>query len=92
MASVVDAWEPLLAAGDKTAFLARAMKNLRSLHNCLLSMEDTNSFMAMTINRCVDYTKASKGLGLVPRLDTVVLDRKMEVPVRLIRDANIRAG
>jgi len=32
-----------------------------------------NNFMLMTINRCMDYTKASKGLKLKPKYETVDL-------------------
>jgi signal transduction histidine kinase/CheY-like chemotaxis protein len=88
MTSVVDSWNALLDEQKPSLFQNTLRDGLQTLHKCLLSMEGTNSFMAMTINRCVDYTKASKGLGLVPRLDTVLLDRKIAVPVRLIREAN----
>jgi CheY-like chemotaxis protein len=48
-------------------------------------MHGSNSFMTMTINRCIDYTKASKGVKLVPKLETVELKPKFDMPVDLMR-------
>jgi CheY-like chemotaxis protein len=58
----------------------------RAVNGCLGTMQGTNSFMTMTINRCVDYTKASKGFKLVPKLETVSLQAALEMPVQLMRD------
>lgn len=35
------------------------------------NITNANSFMLMEINRCVDYTKASKGIPLVPKFEGV---------------------
>eukprot|EP00981_Chlorochromonas_danica_P007306 scaffold1662_cov232-Ochromonas_danica.AAC.1 len=47
--------------------------NILSILNCVQNIRNTNSFMLMTINRCIDYTKASKGLKLVPKYETIDL-------------------
>ena len=86
MKLIIDAWEPILQSNVPADFLAQAAERLASLRACLTSMETTNSFMAMTINRCIDYTKASKGIVLVPKYETFNLPMKMEMPVRLLRD------
>ncbi len=36
---------------------------------CLINIRYTNMFMLMTINRCLHYTKASRGLKLIPKYD-----------------------
>jgi hypothetical protein len=55
------------------------------MRSCLKNIHGSNSFMTMTINRCIDYTKASKGVKLVPKLETAVLQAKLEMPVQLMR-------
>jgi CheY-like chemotaxis protein/signal transduction histidine kinase len=45
-----------------------------SVIDCLASLENlriTDSFMMMTINRCLDYTKTTSGVNLVPNKQTV---------------------
>ncbi len=53
-----------------------------SLESCVNNMRNTHSFMLMTINRCIDYTKASKGLKLVPKYETVHLHEALELPIQ----------
>ena len=59
----------------------------KELLNCLQNMSSTNSFMTMTINRCLDYTKASKGFKLVPTFETVSLQQSLDMPVKLLQGA-----
>jgi signal transduction histidine kinase len=42
--------------------------------------------MIMTINRCIDYTKASKGLKLVPKLETVNLLDTLQLPLMCMKN------
>jgi hypothetical protein len=42
-----------------------------SIQTCVTNIQNSNTFMLMTINRCIDYTKASKGMKLVPKYETV---------------------
>ena len=88
MIEVVKGWEEMLGAGKTDLFLQVAPHNLSALSGCLRSMNSTNSFMTMTINRCLDYTKSSKGFKLVPKLETVALQAKLEIPVQLMRDTH----
>ena len=53
---------------------------LEELHNSITSslesiqtLQDVNSFMLMTVNRNLDYTKASTGMGLSPANSTIDL-------------------
>lgn len=63
-----------------------ASNDARSIRTCLQGMLSANSFMTMSINRCLDYTKASKGLKLVPRPETIALAESIHNPVRIMRD------
>jgi len=38
---------------------------------CISSVWNTNSFMLMSINRCVDFSKASNGVVLQPKLELI---------------------
>ena len=51
-----------------TDYLSAFALDLRS-H--ISNIRNTNSFMLMTINRCLDYTKAAGNLKLAPKYDTV---------------------
>ena len=53
----------------------------------LASMNITNSFMTMTINRCLDYTKSTNGFKLVPKFETVSLKQSLSMPVKLMQGA-----
>eukprot|EP01034_Spumella_vulgaris_P044660 gene44660-biopygen37992 len=46
-------------------------RGLTSILDSIHNMKNVNEFMLMTINRCLDYTKASQGLKLVPRMETI---------------------
>jgi signal transduction histidine kinase len=86
MLEVVTSWENLLLNGNHAQFMAKAGANLHAIKKCIHSMSGTNSFMTMTINRCLDYTKASKGFHLVPKQETVTLKSVLEMPIRMLRD------
>ena len=63
---------------------------LAPMRDCLDSILNTNAFMVMTINRCIDYTKASKGMKLVPKLETIDLRETLELPLKVMRDMQQR--
>ncbi len=46
--------------------------------------------MMMTINRCLDYTKASKGLKLVPKHETMNLLETLQLPLDCMRNMQNR--
>ena len=54
--------------------------NIRSIH----------AFMLMTINRCIDYTKASRGLKLVPHLETINLKEVITLPMFCMQEMQSR--
>jgi hypothetical protein len=51
------------------------------IKQCLHGVKNTNAFMLMTINRCIDYTKASKGLKLTPKNETIHLVDVLQLPL-----------
>ena len=48
--------------------------------------------MLMTINRCIDYTKASKGMKLVPKYETVDLREALQFPIECMINIQERIG
>ncbi len=60
----------------------------KDVSDCINSIESTtkyvqnvNNFMLMTINRCLDCTKASNGLKLTPNYETLDLQETLSLPV-----------
>jgi CheY-like chemotaxis protein/signal transduction histidine kinase len=62
------------------------LPHVAAVRACLKSMVGSNSFMTMCINRCLDYTKASKGVKLVPKPETVNLQEALDFPISIMRD------
>jgi signal transduction histidine kinase len=50
----------------------------------LRSMRNVNAFMLMNINRCMDYTKATNGLKLVPHIETAPLIETIALPLHVM--------
>ncbi len=61
---------------------------LSNLKTCIENIRNTNSFMLMTINRCLDYTKASNGMKLVPKYETIDFEETLKLPLQCM--ANIQ--
>ena len=55
------------------------------VRDCVEIIKHINSFMLMSINRCIDYTKASNGVKLVPRLETVNLIEIINLPLSIMK-------
>ena len=60
--------------------------HLSTISYCVNNIRNTNAFMLMTINRCIDYTKASKGMKLVPKYETVDLHETLHLPLNCMRN------
>jgi CheY-like chemotaxis protein len=52
-----------------------------NINSSLSIINDIHSFMMMVINRCVDFTKASRGIELKATLETIDLQRVVSLPV-----------
>eukprot|EP00981_Chlorochromonas_danica_P013266 scaffold6042_cov247-Ochromonas_danica.AAC.11 len=63
---------------------------LQSVTSVISNMRTSNSFMLMAINRCLDYTKASKGVKLMPKYDTIDLQQTMLLPLNCMKDTQQR--
>ncbi len=59
---------------------------LFNLKSCLVNLSDTNTFMLMTINRCIDYTKVTKGLKLLPHIETTDWMETIQLPLQCMRN------
>eukprot|EP01039_Chlorochromonas_danica_P001269 gene1269-1385_t len=59
---------------------------LTTTQQCIRNIRNTNNFMLMTINRCIDYTKASKGVKLVPKYETFDLMETLSLPLNCMKD------
>jgi len=55
------------------------------MRGSIQNIKHINSFMLMSINRCIDYTKASNGMKLVPRLETVHLVDAVNLPLNCLQ-------
>ena len=49
------------------------------------SVTNANSFMMMTINRCIDYNKTIYGLKLIPRMECCLLYDTMLFPINCLK-------
>jgi signal transduction histidine kinase len=67
----------VLTTMDKEALTTSYKEVFENLKN----MKTTNSFMLMTINRCMDFAKASNGLKLIPKQETLDLKEVIELPL-----------
>ncbi len=63
---------------------------LDHVRTCVQSLREANNFMLMTINRCIDYAKASKGVRLVPRLETIDIKEALQMPLNCMRSVQNR--
>lgn len=71
---------------NEAALDNRFLEYNNSIKQCLQNIRDTNTFMLMTINRCIDYTKASRGFKLVPRFETLNLLETMKLPLDCMKN------
>jgi hypothetical protein len=60
-------------------------ERLSIIRGCIENIKHINSFMLMSINRCIDFTKASNGIKLVPRLETINLIEAVNAPLHCIK-------
>ena len=75
------------------SFKHNLMKDcINAIQECLVNIRNTNSFMLMIINRIIDYTKATKGLKLVPRNETIDLWEALQLPLLCMTTIQTRIG
>jgi CheY-like chemotaxis protein len=72
---------------NKLSELRTFFKEMKSQ---LKNMKNTNVFMLMTINRVIDFTKAAKGLKLIPKLDPLDLKETLLLPLHCMKNIQDR--
>jgi signal transduction histidine kinase len=60
-------------------------RHLQECHESIKTTEDITRFMLSTINRCLDYTKASTGLALAATKSTFDLREALQWAISCIR-------
>jgi CheY-like chemotaxis protein/signal transduction histidine kinase len=81
-----NATSPRFLESLKTGFLSsltEILSNLKNIHN-------TNEFMLMNIHRVIDFTKASNGLKLVPKLESTDLKETLDLPLHCMSNIQNR--
>ena len=67
-------------------FDEQILKEIEVMKTSFASVTNTSNFMWMTINRCIDYTKASHGIKLIPRNETTHIKKSLETPIKCVAD------
>jgi CheY-like chemotaxis protein len=60
--------------------------SITTIKSCLQDIINTNQFMLMSINRCIDYTKSTDGLKLKPKYDTIDIVDTLRLPIICMRN------
>lgn len=63
-----------------------AISVVKSLDSCVKNINNTNTFMLMTIHRVLDFTKASEGFKLTPKNETLDLIDTLTLPLNCMRN------
>ena len=63
-----------------------ALDTLESIKSSLDNTKNINSFMLMSINRCIDFTKSRHGVQLLPRMETANFIEVMTIPVSCMQN------
>jgi CheY-like chemotaxis protein len=64
---------------------SKILSNITIVLETAAQMQNINSFMTMTINRCIDYTKATKGIKLSPKYETINLSQSLQLPMSCMK-------
>jgi signal transduction histidine kinase len=73
---------------DLSLHLSALHDDVALLKGTLNSMINTNSFMLMSINRAIDFSKASNGISLVPRPETFIIRELFAYTMNCVKDLN----
>eukprot|EP00981_Chlorochromonas_danica_P013509 scaffold6421_cov251-Ochromonas_danica.AAC.3 len=82
---IKDVVDGMMSNRDGDGENSSIVEGLHTIKSCAESMFDTNSFMLMSINRCIDYVKASQGLKLQPKLETINLMESLHLPLMCMK-------
>ncbi len=79
----IDAYH--LTVPDQCPILVRAKEKAANIIEVAENVTNTNIFMIMTINRCIDYNKTLFGVKLVAKLETILLRDCMQLVLNCIQ-------
>jgi CheY-like chemotaxis protein len=66
------------------------LQMIAGLKPCLENIQNTNNFMIMTLNRCLDFARGSGGLALIPKLEMVNLKDAIQLPLRCMATLQLK--
>ena len=69
------------AAAEQRSTSSSILEKLGAILEITESVTNANTFMMMTINRCIDYNKTLYGVKLTPRYETIHLLEAMTFPI-----------
>ena len=72
------------------ASVASLLEGFKQLKESTDALNDSNSVMLMALNRCIDYSKASNGVVLVPTMKSVCLEDALTHLVSLMSNQQSR--
>jgi CheY-like chemotaxis protein len=71
--------------GTKVIFISQIKQHLQELFEIIAHVRDTNQFMIMTINRCIDHSKVINDIALLASNTSFNLVETVNFPVDCIR-------
>ena len=72
------------------ASVASLLEGFKQLKESTDALNDSNSVMLMALNRCIDYSKASNGVVLVPTMKSICLEDALTHLVSLMSNQQSR--
>ena len=69
-----------------------ATTQLQLISDQVENVREVNSFMTMTINRCIDFTKTTTGVKLTALHETIGLDETLRRPVKIMNGFQTKIG
>lgn len=80
---IINAQDP----ASSNRLLSDDLRNaLQAISTSLRDIQNTNNFMVMTINRCIDCTKSTEGFKLTPKNETLEVLEAIHLPLNCMRN------
>ena len=70
--------------------MASMLEGFKQLKESTEALNDSNSVMLMAVNRCIDYSKASNGMVLVPTMESICLEDVLAHPMSVVSNQQSR--
>lgn len=72
------------------ASVSSLLEGFKQLKESTDALNDSNSVMLMALNRCIDYSKVSNGVVLVPTMESICLEDALTHPVSVVNNQQSR--